>query len=112
MKDTNTIIYFKGFKLSMRVKTYPMWPKNTAIVLTDTEDDIPFCTATINTDQEMPLNTVVIKNYSENRGILEALIEAGVIETPFMSQSVGNTTADVCILASKYVPKKDPLDRD
>jgi len=51
----------------------------TAIRLT--ENGSPFATATINDpDMDLKSNEVIIKNYSENNGMVDALVEAGVVE--------------------------------
>ncbi len=41
---------------------------------------------------------VIIKNYSENEGIMEALIEAGLIEKPFCEIPVNFVTLYVAVL--------------
>jgi hypothetical protein len=49
--------------------------------LNDVEDGFPVATATINTKEKLPSKRhIVIKNYSENEGILEALEEAGIVK--------------------------------
>ena len=47
------------------------------------EDDLPMATATINLPEE-PLgeNQVIIKSYSENAGMDDALMNAGIISAP------------------------------
>jgi len=40
----------------------------------------PVATATVNIDADIPKDNIFIKNYSENSGMEEALIEAGIIE--------------------------------
>lgn len=47
------------------------------------EDGLPFAIATLNVP-EAPVakGNVLIKNYSENTGMLDALIEAGIISRP------------------------------
>ena len=51
---------------------------NTAIVI-KSKNDGQIMTATVNIDK-LPFNCVAIKDYSENSGIAEALVEAKVIE--------------------------------
>ncbi len=44
----------------------------------------PYCTATVALEEyaNVPEKYVLIKNYSENEGILEALVEAKIISQP------------------------------
>ncbi|WP_157273752.1 hypothetical protein [Thiobacillus denitrificans] len=53
---------------------------NVAIQLFDAVDGVPVCTATVNVD---PLEDgmCAVKNWSENDGMEEALISAGIIES-------------------------------
>jgi len=72
---------------------------NTAIRLT--QDGMPYATATINDpDADLLENEVIIKNYSENEGILEALEEAGIVQSLY-PLSYGFTTAIVCKVLKK-----------
>lgn len=65
----------------------------TAIELTDTEDGAPVCIATINVNEDLGSKegeeNVVIKNYAENQGVLEVLVEAKVISKPIGTTSQG-----------------------
>jgi len=52
-----------------------------AIELIDQEDHDSVAFATVNMPQEHLMNDeVFIKDYSENKGMVEALVEAGIIE--------------------------------
>jgi hypothetical protein len=59
----------------------------------------PMGTATVNIP-DAPLNDdeVFIKNYSENKGILKALIKAGIVEDTGRMFPVGHTFANICKL--------------
>lgn len=54
---------------------------NLAILLLEDNDyrDI-IAVATVNTDEVLPENFAYIKTYSENKGILETLVNSGVIK--------------------------------
>lgn len=69
----------------------------TSIQLID-EDGMPFMTASVAHDVNIADDCVIIKNYSENEGILEALIEAGIIEKPFCEIPTGFVTLYVAAL--------------
>jgi hypothetical protein len=53
----------------------------------DPENDIsagePIATATVNlVNEDIPDGYAAIKDYSENEGMLDALVKAGIVETP------------------------------
>jgi hypothetical protein len=74
----NNKVEFCGFTCSVEISMYPSG--NISVTLNDVEDGCPVATATINTNVELPSKRhIVIKNYSENEGILEALEEAGIV---------------------------------
>jgi len=55
----------------------------TAIQLVDAEDGCPVAIATVNLPAEsIERDEVIIKDYSENSGILDALVEGGVVSKP------------------------------
>lgn len=54
---------------------------NIAIKLLDENTKELVAVATTNTSEETPLPGVQIKDWSENRGMWEALVDAGVIES-------------------------------
>ncbi len=47
---------------------------------------------------ELPDNHVVIKDYSENTGMLDALVKAGVVRSTGVRVNVGHVTAPVAEL--------------
>jgi hypothetical protein len=58
----------------------------------------PYATATINDpDADLLENEVIIKNYSENEGILESLEEAGIL-APLYLIAYGHANGVVCKL--------------
>jgi hypothetical protein len=72
---------------------------NTAIQLVDAEDGAPIATATINVpDAELPEDQVVIKDYSENAGMLDVLYEAGIISDPIGFVMTGFVPSPICKL--------------
>jgi hypothetical protein len=70
----------------------------TRIQLYDKTDGMPYATATVAVDYELGETEVAIKNYSENEGILESLIEAGVIGHPRTFIQSGYVKIPVCKL--------------
>ena len=82
MIKTQTV-NFNGEELTPIISQYVNG--QTAIRLVD-QDGHPFMTASVAHDINIQKDEVIIKNYSENEGILEALIEAEIIDpevTPF-----------------------------
>ena len=71
----------------------------TALQLYDAVDGTPVLTATVNIP-EAPLNSdqVLIKNWSENEGILDALIEHKVVVDTGVTVPTGFVEANLCVL--------------
>jgi hypothetical protein len=55
-------------------------------------------TASVNVAQTLPAGHVAVKNYSENRGVLEALVAAGVVTDTGRRIPVGYAHAHLCRL--------------
>jgi len=72
-------INFNQWECEVLIKKYPL-NNRTAIQLVDAEDGSPVAMATVNFPDE-PLNDdeVLIKDYSENEGMYQALVNAKVI---------------------------------
>lgn len=64
------------------------------------EDGTPYAVASVYVEgvtEFLPLNEVVIKNYSENEGIQESLISAGVIKSTGKIISISNyVSCEIC----------------
>jgi hypothetical protein len=73
-----------------------------AIQLIDVEDGSPVAVATVNLPQyDLSEDEVIIKDYSENEGVLAALIKGGVITKPVRYVLTGFVTCPVCKLLIK-----------
>jgi hypothetical protein len=59
------------------------------------EDGEPMCTATVNIQHVVPDGHVLIKDWSENQGVLAALIEAGIVEDTGKTVTTGFVTANM-----------------
>ena len=70
-----------------------------AIALVDSEDGSPVATASVNLVNE-PIEDgfVAIKNYSENAGMLLALMEAGIVDIPVRYVTNGFVLFPICKL--------------
>ena len=70
----------------------------TAIQLFSTNDGMPWAVASVAIQEPLQPDEVAIKNYSENRGILDTLLEAGIIDPPHREVSSGFVTIPICKL--------------
>lgn len=79
MKEGNTVKEFKVFGSTCfgTANTYPNG--NLRIQIYESETYEPICTATTTLKAKLEPGLAHIKNYFENTGILEALIEAGIV---------------------------------
>ena len=67
------------------------------IQLYDVEDGMPYATASVALEGvKLASDEVAIKDYSENRGILEALINGGVISQPIKEARTGHVVVPIC----------------
>ena len=74
----NPTIFFGGFTCEMQLDYYPNG--NKSIRLIDTRDGSPVAKATTTVkDVKLPANEVMIKDYTENEGMLKALQNSEVV---------------------------------
>lgn len=93
------MVEFAGFKCEVQVEKYQSGYK--AIRLIDQEDGQSVVIATTNLE-ELDSDEVAIKDYSENEGIYDALLEANVIFPKHRELSTGYITVPVCRLTENY----------
>ena len=94
MIKTQTV-KFNGEELTPVIGQYTNG--QTSIQLID-QDGMAYMTASVAHDVNIQDDEVIIKNYSENEGILEALIDAGIIEKPYAQIPVNFVTLYVAKL--------------
>lgn len=71
----------------------------TAIQFLDPEDGCPITIATVNLpDVHMDSDEVGIKHYSENQGILNQMIDQGIISAPIRFEPSGFVDIPICKL--------------
>jgi hypothetical protein len=70
----------------------------TAIQLIEKDTGFPFATATVNFPDKLELDEIAIKNWSENYGILEVLLENDIITPPHRFIWSGYVKVPVCKL--------------
>lgn len=83
--------------------TFGKYPNGqNSIKLNDCEDGFPFATATLCVEDELlKPDEVAIKDYSENVGILESLIDAEIIDYPHAFIWTGHVRIPICKLIVK-----------
>ena len=71
----------------------------TAIMLTDVDDGSPVAIASVNLpDTAMDDDEIAIKDYSENEGILEVLVENKIVSEPIRFVKSGYVEIPICKL--------------
>ena len=68
---------------------------NNAIRIVE-ENGEPIATASVNLEQVLPADRVYIKDWSENEGMLFALIDAGIVEDTGIIHPIGYVDAVEC----------------
>ncbi len=90
-------MYGETYQLSLQFAKYANG--QTAIKLWDLTDGFPFATATVCVEDDLlKEDEVAIKDYSENEGLLDALIEAEVVEPPHAFIQSGFVKIPICKL--------------
>ena len=94
----NHLVMFQGVQLRVSFSRYSD-NQRTAICLEDIETGEPYATATVNIP-DIPLGPteVLIKDYSENAGMLEALEVAGIVRRTGCYVRSGFVALPVCEL--------------
>jgi len=87
---------FKHWDCVIERQTY--YNGRTALVLNEKATGERIAVATINVQEEIYDNEVVIKDYSENEGMLDALISAGIVKDTGKRIKSGFVKAPVCEL--------------
>lgn len=93
------MVEFAGFKCDVMIQKYGTG--NLAVRLLDLEDGLPVVVATTNIDG-LDSDEIAIKDYSENEGVYNALLKAGVIFPKHREISTGFVTVPVCKLTEYY----------
>ena len=95
-------VEFAGYECLAYETTYPSAAGGaTAIYLVDTADGEPVATATVNVEgvsEKLPASEVLIKDYSENEGMMDALIAAGLVRDTGRRVPTGYVTVPVARL--------------
>lgn len=87
-------VKFLGIECSVKFSEYPNG--QTKIQLYDLLDGAPYCTATAPSPEPLMEEEVAIKNWSENEGILDALVAAEIIYAPHHQIRTGYANLQIC----------------
>lgn len=74
---------------------------STALIINSLEDGSCICTATVSLEADGALpaeGNVFIKSYSENEGVLECLVQQGIISEPLQTMPTGFVVVYECKL--------------
>ena len=93
------MIQFSSYICEIQVEKY--MHGGTVIILVDADDGSTVAVATVNIDGLGP-NEVAIKDYSENDGMYQTLIDAKVIKPMHREVTQGFVTLPVCMLKKNY----------
>ena len=93
------MVEFAGFKCEVMIQKYGTG--NPAVRLLDLEDGMPVAIATTNIDG-LDSDEIAIKDYSENEGVYNALLNANIITPKHRELSTGYVTVPVCKLTNNY----------
>jgi hypothetical protein len=87
-------ITFKDWTCDVRMDNYQN--DRVALMLTDVKDASPIATATVNIPEaNLEVGEVIIKSWSENNGMAEALIAGGIIGPELGKIPTGHVVATV-----------------
>ena len=92
------IVQFGAFQCSLKFDRYQKG-KAVSIHLVDAKDGLPVATATVNIPEaRIQKDECLIKDYSENAGILNALIASKIVQPTERTVPAGFANAIVCKL--------------
>lgn len=94
-----TIVKFKQWNCNVVFLHYHNG--RTAIQLTDSVTHEPIAMASVNVDTKLEDDEICIKDYSENEGMLSAMVNHGIVSEPIRFVQSGFVTIPVCTLLTK-----------
>lgn len=93
MSTNKKSFMFNGDILNAVISKYD---DGTDAIILETADGVPYGTASVNLRDKIPSGFVAVKDYSENIGMLEALIYAKIIGRPEFYVRTGYVEVPVC----------------
>jgi len=96
MKRSAIVIKFRRYTCAVCRAVYGNG--QTALWLEDVNSGARIAVATVALDVPLPKDRVLIKNWEENEGILQALTDAGIVVPTGIKHPTGFVEADECLL--------------
>lgn len=91
---------YQGYNIHLSIKRYANG--RPCIELFDEDDGFPFARATANVTEWQPgEDEILIKNYSENEGLLDWLVSNGIVEDTLRTHRSGFIFLNICKLLVK-----------
>lgn len=92
---SDKVIDFNGFKCYAKIRPYNNG--HVYMHLHDCQDDQPIARVSLMID-EIPIvpNMIIVKSYSENDGMYESLLKAGIVKPCERKYPIGNVFAHIC----------------
>lgn len=87
-------VKFKNYDCVIKRTKY-IENENLALVLMDAKTDELIAHVTVNSIRTLPDDVALVKNYSENIGMLEAITDAGLIEAEMGTAQLGFVRAPI-----------------
>lgn len=101
----NIKVKFKDWLCRVEFNTYSN--NRLAILLIDADNGEDIATATVNMpEHDLSPNEVIIKDYSENDGMLTALVEIGLVKPTGMQIQTGFVYCPICKINLDMLPKE------
>jgi len=98
------LVTFQGIECCVYISTYVQSIGRTAMYLVDNLDGCPMGRVTMNIpDIELEADEVIVKNYAENEGMLEAILKVNLVQKPHRYVSNGYVDVPVCRLSPGVV---------
>ena len=94
--NENTIFNFADCSVKPQLGVYGNG--NIAMQLVDAETGEPIAVATVNPGFELPRGFIGVKDWSENEGMVEALLAAGIIDEVTTKVPSGYVSIPICRL--------------
>jgi hypothetical protein len=99
------IVKFKGWVCDLVFDWYTVNGR-LSIDLIDLEDGQPIAHATVNIpDYDLPPDEVIIKDYSENEGMLAALVKIGIVKPTGKRIQTGFVYCPICKINMLMLPR-------
>lgn len=85
---------FRGLEVELEVVEYTNG--NTCLRMFD--EEAPYMTISVNIDKCLNDNVIIVKNYSENKGVLNFLLDNDLVKLTGVQVDIGYNTCEVAII--------------